>query len=300
MHKKNTDFFLEGEALAYTKTCIDLALQEDNTDLTSNALFDETQQVHAYIVAKEAATVCGVAYIPLIMERLATLFPESVAQNFSLRVFYEDGTNVAVGTKILELEAPARAVLKAERIILNFITHLSGIATLTKRYVSALNGTKTQVLDTRKTLPALRYPEKYAVLMGGGTNHRIDLAEMLMLKDNHIDSAGGITPAVERVRRAYNPCPPIEVECRTQDEVREAVACKVERIMLDNMNETEIAAALPLIPESIESEVSGGVSLESIRRLATASTHTLNYISVGRLTHSAPAADFSMRIALQD
>ena len=208
---------------------------------------------------------------------------------------------LAPGTVAVTLEGGARLLLRAERVILNFICHLSGIANLVKRYVDALDGTGVRLLDTSKTLPGLRYPEKYAVLVGGGCNHRKNLGEMLMLKDNHIDAAGGIAPAVAMLRGAYDPVPPIEVECRTEDEVRQAVECGVTRIMLDNMLDNGgpgvMQQALSLVPESIEVEISGGVTLENIRMIAqTGASRKADFISVGRLTHSAPAADFSMRI----
>lgn len=147
-------------------------------------------------------------------------------------------------------------------------------------------------------MPGLRYPDKYAVLCGGGHNHRRNLAEMLMLKDNHIDAAGSMTKAVELLRGRYNPCPPIEVECRNLDEISEAVACRVDRIMLDNMTPDMLPEALEMIPSFIETEISGGVSLDTIRAYATVSTvRKPDFISVGRITHSAVTADLSMRIA---
>ncbi|MBU1611849.1 MAG: nicotinate-nucleotide diphosphorylase (carboxylating), partial [Proteobacteria bacterium] len=169
----------------------------------------------------------------------------------------------------------------------------SGIAELTSHYVRELEGTKTTLIDTRKTLPGLRYPDKYAVLCGGAHNHRKNLVEMLMLKDNHIDRTGSITKAVAMCRAAYDPCPPIEVECRNEEEIREAVACKVQRVMFDNMQPDAILRGLVLVPDEIETELSGNVSLENIRSLAELGP---NFISVGRLTHSASASDFSMQI----
>jgi nicotinate-nucleotide pyrophosphorylase (carboxylating) len=180
---------------------------------------------------------------------------------------------------------------------LNFLSHLSGIAHLTRRYVTELEGTGAALLDTRKTLPGLRWPDKYAVLVGGGRNHRRNLSEMLMLKDNHIDAAGSIREAVAMLRAAYGAdCPPIEVECRNLAELREALDSGVKRVMLDNMDIPALSAALPLIPPQVEAEISGGVTLENIRVLALASPRRPDFISVGRITHSAPAADFSMRI----
>ena len=187
-------------------------------------------------------------------------------------------------------------MLKAERVILNFITHLSGIANLTARYVRELDGTGVRLLDTRKTTPGLRWPEKYAVQAGGGVNHRKNLAEMLMLKDNHIDAAGSITAAVAKLRARYRPCPPVEVECRTLEHVREAVAAGAERIMMDNMEAPRLSQALALVPPDIEAEVSGGVRLETIRAIALTGPRRPDFISVGRLTHSAVAADFSMTL----
>jgi nicotinate-nucleotide pyrophosphorylase (carboxylating) len=176
---------------------------------------------------------------------------------------------------------------------MNFICHLSGVANATHSFVQAVEGTGVRVLDTRKTTPGQRYLEKYAVRMGGGHNHRANLEDMLMLKDNHIDQAGSITEAVRRVREAYSPCPPLEVECRTIEDVREAVALAPERIMLDNMPPETAAEALKLIPPHIESEISGNVTLATIGRLAELRP---TCISAGAITHSAPVADFSMRL----
>lgn len=298
MTTSSINFFFTGEALQFTLAAIDLAIDEDGPDLTSNAVFAPDKRLTAQIVAKEDTLVCGLAYISYIMNRVIERDPQPVGfDDYSIETFAADGDFVSNGSLVVRLEASARRLLKAERIILNFMTHLSGISNLTARYVSELKGTGTRLLDTRKTLPGLRYPEKYAVIIGGGLNHRRNLAEMLMLKDNHIDLAGSITAAVERLREVYSPCPPIEVECRTVEDVKEAVACSVDRIMLDNMDTSGVAHALPFIPEHIESEVSGGVTLDTIRALANASGRKLDYISVGRLTHSAPSADFSMRIS---
>jgi nicotinate-nucleotide pyrophosphorylase (carboxylating) len=281
--------FFQGEALRFLEEAIDLALREDGRDLTSEGVFPPDHRLGAKIIAKEDTLVAGLPIIPLVMERCGH-------GEWSWKAFAHDGDLVADRTVVATIEAGAARLLKAERIILNFITHMSGIANLTRRYVQALNGTGTRLLDTRKTLPGLRYPEKYAVLVGGGLNHRKNLEEMLMLKDNHVDLAGGITPAVSKLRATYSPCPPIEVECRTLAEVQEAVLCKVERIMLDNMNTAQMCEALELIPDFIETEVSGGVTLETIHALASASAKGPDFISVGRLTHSAPIADFSMLV----
>ena len=227
---------------------------------------------------------------------LCAAHPEELS--YTWQSLAKEGEEVAKGSIVARISGPARQVLRAERVILNFVSHLCGIANLTRRYAEKLEGTGVRLLDTRKTMPGLRYPDKYAVLCGGGHNHRRNLAEMLMLKDNHIDAAGSMTKAVELLRGRYTPCPPIEVECRNHDEISEAVACRVDRIMLDNMTPDMLPEALEMIPSSIETEISGGVSLDTIRAYATVSTvRKPDFISVGRITHSAVTADLSMRIA---
>jgi nicotinate-nucleotide pyrophosphorylase (carboxylating) len=279
--------FFQGERKDLLMSAIELALREDGPDLTSSALFPDDDTVTAEIVAKQEALACGLPMAYLVLETLA---PGSCRK---LEYAARDGDKVKPGHTVLALSAPARSLLAAERVILNFITHLSGIATLVDAYAQALKGAETVLLDTRKTLPGLRVAEKYAVRVGGGMNHRMGLGDMLMAKDNHIDLVGGISEAVKRLRESFDPCPPIEVECRGIEDVREAVALSVDRIMLDNMDPAGIRAALAEIPDSIQSEVSGGVDLSNIAEIVALGP---DFVSVGRLTHSAPAADFSMRI----
>jgi nicotinate-nucleotide pyrophosphorylase (carboxylating) len=303
------DAFFTGKARDYLLRAVDLALDEDGPDLTARAVFSPEDLLTARIVAKEETLVAGLPIADLVFERMGIF--RVVDRDF----LATDGDLVRTGTVVAMFTGPAEGLLKAERVILNFLCHLSGIANHTARYVSALLGSRTRLLDTRKTLPGLRYPEKYAVLVGGGLNHRLDLTEMLMLKDNHIDRAGGIPQAVAAVRRAFPggppalkaECPPggeerrdspgcrppLEVECRTLDEVRQAVAQGPERIMLDNMTLDQMRQALALIPEGIETEISGGVSLESLPTLGALGA---DFVSVGRVTHSAPYADFSMQL----
>lgn len=285
MEKNLFETFFQNEVRMFLLASIRIAFSEDGPDLTSIGVFDPTDMAQAHIVAKQSTIVAGLPILPMVLE-----FGDGECQ---IHLNVDDGERVSPGALVAVMQGPAIKLLKAERVMLNYLCHLSGIAELTSQYVEALRGTKTRLLDTRKTLPCLRYPEKYAVLCGGGMNHRLNLAEMCMLKDNHIDRAGGITPAVKKLRDAHNPCPPIEVECRNQAEVDEAVACAVDRIMLDNMGPEEIRKALASIPETIETEISGGVSLDNIHELAQLGP---DFISVGRLTHSAPASDFSMRI----
>lgn len=278
------DEFFQSEARMFLLATIRIALAEDASDLTSMAVFPEGDMTQAMIVAKQDTVVAGLPLIPMIME--------FGGEQCQVHLNVDDGDRVSEGTMVAALQGPTIHLLKAERVILNFLCHLSGIANLTARYVQELEGTKTQLLDTRKTLPGLRFPEKYAVLAGGGKNHRLTLSDMLMLKDNHIEQAGSITKAVEAMLGAYSPCPPIEVECRTIEEVEEAVQCEIQRIMLDNMDKETAKTALGIIPDTIETEISGNISLETIREVAELGP---DYISVGKLTHSAPASDFSMQ-----
>lgn len=277
---------------AFVRRLVRLALEEDGPDLTSLGVFSPDDQSTARIVAKQDSLVAGLPLISLVLEELGVERPGDCWEALT-----PEGGRAAAGTTVARLWGGTALLLRAERVILNLITHLSGVANLTRRYVDELQGTGVRLLDTRKTLPGHRCLEKYAVRVGGGFNHRLNLADMLMLKDNHIDAAGSIAAAMAALRRRYDPCPPVEVECRTPEEVREAVACRPDRILLDNMGTDMLAEVLPLIPRSIEAEISGGVELDTIRALATACpSRPADFISVGRITHSAPVADFSMRM----
>ncbi|MDR3641382.1 MAG: carboxylating nicotinate-nucleotide diphosphorylase [Humidesulfovibrio sp.] len=279
--------FFQAEARLFLLAGIRIALSEDGKDLTSQGIFSDNDLATAHIIAKDHAVIAGLPLIPLIMEFAGCEFQHMLN--------VDEGDRVSPGTLVAAIQGPATHLLRTERIILNYLCHLSGIATLTAKYVEALKGTRTTLLDTRKTLPGLRYPEKYAVRVGGAQNHRLNLSQMLMVKDNHTDRAGGITPAVKKLREAYgSECPPIEVECRTLTEVDEAVACKVNRIMLDNMDLDQMREALGHVPTGIETEVSGGVNLENITAIGAVGP---DFVSVGRITHSAPVADLSMRIS---
>lgn len=278
------DEFFQAEAKMFLLATIRIALAEDASDLTSMGLFTEDDMAQAMIVAKQDTVVAGLPIIPMVLE-----FGGEDCQS---HLNVDDGDTVSEGTMVAALQGPALHLLKAERVIMNFLCHLSGIANMTAQYVEALKGTKTQLLDTRKTLPGLRFPEKYAVLAGGGKNHRLTLSDMLMLKDNHIDRAGSISQAVNQLHTVHTPCPPIEVECRTLEEVEEASQCDIKRIMLDNMDAETAKTALGIIPNTIETEISGNISLDNIREVAELGP---DYISVGKLTHSAPSSDFSMK-----
>jgi nicotinate-nucleotide pyrophosphorylase (carboxylating) len=293
MHRLTFDNFFSGLARDHLVRAIRDALMEDGPDLTTNAVFPADARLIAVIAAKEDSLLAGLPLVPLVLEETAVL----ERGEWTWAALAEEGACLRAGSEAAKIQGSARVILRAERVILNFICHLSGIANLVARHVQALEGTGVRLLDTRKTLPGLRYPEKYAVLVGGGCNHRKNLGELLMLKDNHIEAAGGISPAVQRLRAAYGPEIPIEAECRTLEEVREAVSAQVSRIMLDNMKPKMMQEALEFVPRSIEVEISGGVTLDSLAELAhLGGERKADFISVGRLTHSAPAADFSMRI----
>lgn len=290
MHCPTFSKYFQGKPYNLLITMLKLALEEDGIDLTSKGIFSSTEQIHTQIIAKEQTCVSGLPVIPIIMQ-LSSL----THNDYVLNILVDEGQEVPINTPIAEIIGPAFTILQTERTILNFISHLSGITTITKKYVNALKGSDIILLDTRKTLPGLRYPDKYAVLCGGGMNHRCNLEELLLIKDNHIDKAGSLTNAVKSLRNTYNPCPPIEVECRNHSEVIEAVECQVNRIMLDNMSIDTLCSSLMVIPKSIQVEVSGGITLNNLKNIVT-SQYKPHYVSVGCITNSASAADFSMRV----
>ncbi len=202
---------------------------------------------------------------------------------------FNEGDKILNGQNICSIEGDLIQILKAERVALNFLGHLSGIATLTAQFVEKVKGLGTQILDTRKTTPGLRELEKKAVIHGGGTNHRMNLSTAVLIKDNHISLGGGIGPVVERIRKHTQQS--IEVETKNLLEVQEAIGLKVDRILLDNMNTQLIKECLKIIPAEIQTEASGNMNLQRIREVAETG---VNFISIGALTHSAPVADVSL------
>ncbi len=222
-----------------------------------------------------------------------------VDPRLSVEVAAPDGTVVEPGAPVMVVAGAARALLGAERTALNFLQRLSGVATLTRHYVRAVEGTGARVIDTRKTTPGMRVLEKAAVVAGGGANHRVGLFDMVMIKDNHIAAAGGITRAVEAVRRANDRGLRVEVETTTLDEVREALAAGVDRILFDNMDveglRDAVGVVLRLGERRPETEASGGITLDTVRACAATG---VDFVSVGALTHSAPALDLSLRLVL--
>ncbi|WP_291318874.1 carboxylating nicotinate-nucleotide diphosphorylase [Desulfonatronospira sp.] len=284
--KKQNDFknFFHAGIMDHLEDLIRLALQEDGQDLTSMAVFSPGDKCRAVIKAKQKTIVAGLPLVRIILDK--------IAGEGRPGFLVQEGDLVDPNTPVASIRGGTCKILQAERIILNFMARLSGIANLTRAYTQKIEDTDVRLLDTRKTTPGHRYLEKYAVRLGGGMNHRMDLEEMLMLKDNHIDQAGSIEQAVQTLRNTYHPCPPIEVECRRIDDVLEAVRAGSDRIMLDNMGMDEIRHSLKITRQSgVESEISGGVNLDNIRDLALMGP---TFISVGALTHSAVAADYSM------
>ena len=264
------------------------ALAEDigPGDITTAATVAPDAECRAEIVAKAEGVIAGLGVARLVFGMLDPQieFHEVAA----------DGGRVSEGMTVARLSGNTRALLAAERTALNFLQRMSGIASLTAEYVEAAEGTDARVIDTRKTAPGLRLLDKYAVRMGGGCNHRIGLFDGVLIKDNHLRAAGGVGEAVRRARRAAHHLVKIEVEVQTLEEVEEGVAAGADAILLDNMDLDDVRRAVDLISGRCEIEVSGGVTLETVRALAECG---VDYISAGSLTHSAPALDLSLEIA---
>jgi len=262
------------------------ALAEDigSGDITTDSVIPADLRSKASIVAKEAGVICGLDIAQWVFE--------SVSKKIKFVKNVKDGAQVGPGKIVATVSGPARAILTAERTALNFLQRLSGIATLTNKFVRAA-GSKVKVLDTRKTTPGLRILEKYAVRTGGGTNHRFGLFDAVLIKDNHIAAVGSIKKAVGLARRLSKK---IEVEAKTMVQVREAIESGATRIMLDNMSIGNLKTAVKLIRSKnrkIEIEASGGISLGNIGKIAKTG---VDYISIGALTHSAPAMDISLKV----
>lgn len=251
-------------------------------DVTGETIFsDETD--HFTLISKADGILCGIAEFRSIFS--------AIDPTIKTETFFKDADRIKKGNRIATVSGNVGAILKAERTALNILSHLSGIASKTARFVVAADG-KATILDTRKTLPGLRELQKYAVRCGGGQNHRMGLFDMVMIKDNHIDAAGGITEAVQKVRNKWKNRFKIEVETRNLQEVKEALKCSVDRIMLDNMDCTTMKSAVEIISGKAEVEASGNMTLERIMEVAETG---VDFISVGELTHSVKAFDFSLR-----
>lgn len=268
------------------RACIQRALDEDigRGDATSEAIIPAEAQMQAQIVAKQAGVIAGldVAQAVFLLVDAEVIFEAGVAE----------GQPVDAGTLLARVSGSARSMLVAERVALNFLGRMSGIATLTHQFVEAVAGTQAVILDTRKTAPGLRQVDKLAVQRGGGQNHRMGLYDMILIKDNHIDFAGSLSEAVRRAR-IENSGLEIEVEARTLEDVAAALELGVERILLDNMSLEQMRAAVQLAVGRAKLEASGNVDLARVRQIAETG---VDYISIGALTHSVKVFDVSMKV----
>ncbi len=271
----------------YIDDLIKRAIEEDINyiDVSSDYLIPEDQRNDAYFVAKDDGVLCGLS--------IAMRVFEIMDDGFSYDAKKSDGDIVHKGDIIVEFSGNTRAMLKAERTSLNIIQHMSGIASITRKAMDLCEGTNATVADTRKTLPGLRSIQKYAVVCGGGKNHRYNLSDAAMLKDNHIDASGGIMQAVEALRSKVGHMTKIEVETRNMEEVAEAVKAGADVIMLDNMSNEEMKEAVSYIAGRAITEASGNVTLSNIAEVAKTG---VDIISLGMITHSVKAFDISMKM----
>jgi nicotinate-nucleotide pyrophosphorylase (carboxylating) len=283
---------------------LEQALVEDQaaSDATTNVTIDPNLRAAASIIARQQMVVAGLGAVPCLLEIFARLDARPQAHNrFEVVSHPEifDGVRVHEGQVLAVIRHNARVLLSCERVILNLMQHLSGIATLTRSYVDAIQGTKARVLDTRKTVPGLRMLEKYAVLCGGGTNHRLDLASGILIKNNHIALGGGLRAAIANALARRQKGQRVQVEVRNARELEEALECGAEAVLLDNMTPAQVKNSIDRIRTEqrwIPTESSGGIVLENIRAYAETG---VEFISVGALTHSAKAADISMSIVAE-
>lgn len=265
---------------------IDIAIEEDIStgDLATNALIGRGERATALITAKADGVISGLVVAERVLETIST-------EEYLFEPYLQDGDRVAKGDKILKIEGTYRDLLTSERLMLNFLQRMSGIATATRQMVDLIAGTKAQLLDTRKTVPGHRLTDKLAVKHGGGTNHRMGLYDMAMIKDNHIKAAGGISNAIKQVKATLPISVKVEVETTNLDEVKEALQGGADIIMLDNMSSEMMKEAVALIGNNAATEASGNITHERIREVAETG---VDFISVGALTHSVRALDMSM------
>lgn len=270
------------------KTFISNALREDigPGDLTTEALIQPDIEGKAELIAKEPLILAGIEVAREVFHQ--------VNQDINFLGRHTDGEDLSSSTVIATISGPLRSLLTAERVALNLLQRLSGIATLTRQYVNGIEGTKARIVDTRKTTPGLRALEKYAVRIGGGKNHRFGLFDGILIKDNHIAAVGSLTEAVKRAREKVPHTLKIEVETENLDQVREAISAGAEIIMLDNMDIETMKEAVKLINGKALIEASGGINLNNVRQVAETG---VDLISVGAITHSARSMDISMEIA---
>lgn len=269
---------------AFVRATLAEDLGPTSKDVTSESVIPADIQFAGVMDSRDAITVAGLS--------IAAAFFRSLDPAMDIEILVEDGQQVPAGTDLMRLKGNARAMLTAERSALNTVQHLSGIATMTQQYVDAISGTGCILLDTRKTIPGLRVLEKYATRMGGATNHRMGLWDAAMIKDNHVAVAGGVAEAVARARNAGVERIILEVDSIAQ--IEPGLAAGASHLLLDNMDAATLRAAVALIAGRVPTEASGGVTLETIRAKAETG---VTYVSVGRLTQSAPAADIGLDFA---
>jgi len=272
------------EALAREDAARALAEDIGTGDLTA-ALVDASRRARGRVLCRESAVICGAPWAEAALRRLA---PDAI---IDWKV--AEGQRCSEDQVVLEIEAPARALLSAERTMLNFLQLLSAVATRTATYVHAVQGTRAQIVDTRKTVPGLRLAQKYAVRTGGGTNHRIGLFDAVLIKENHIAAAGGVTPVLRAAARVAAQARFVEIEVETLGQLEEALAAGAGMILLDNMPVADLHEAVRLNAGRAVLEISGGVTLDSVRALAETG---VDRISIGSLTKDVKAVDFSMRL----
>ena len=281
-------------------TILENALLEDRAtrDATSYACIEPNQRAAASIIAKQDCILAGLGCIARILDVYAAL-DGAVTSHYEVTSHPEifDGVRLHDGQSAAVIRHNARVILSCERVILNFLQRMSGIATLTRKFVEAVSGTKARILDTRKTVPGLRLIEKYAVRCGGGQNHRLDLSDGVLIKNNHIALAGGIVPVLERAHLNRRGEQPIEIEVRSLEELEQALDHGAEMILLDNMSVADAKRAVERcsrLGRRLPLECSGGITLENVRAYSETG---VDFISVGSLTHSAMAMDMSLRVA---
>ena len=273
---------------------ISLALEEDCAfnDITSKGIISKNATATAVLLAKHDGIICGLDIFKKVFLKLD--------KNFSFKTFVKDGDKIKKGTVILTMKGPAYQMLCAERTALNFIQQLSGMATLTSKFVAVVKGKKTFIYDTRKTIPGLRHLSKYAVKCGGAKNHRMSLADMILIKDNHLVFIDNLSETVAKLRKKYKKVL-IQVECENEKNIKDALDAKVDMIMLDNIKDKDLKKFINIIRKNStktykpQIEISGGMNLKRIKKYANLG---IDRISIGMLTHSAPALDISLKIKI--
>jgi nicotinate-nucleotide pyrophosphorylase (carboxylating) len=260
-------------------------------DITSYATIPASDTAHAKFVVRQPGTVAG---LPVAGYTVATVC--SAAGDFELGLHAADGDQVARGDVLITVVGNTRALLRAERVALNLITMMSGVATATRAWVDALAGTNTRVRDSRKTIPGLRMLQKYAVRIGGGINHRMSLADAALIKDNHVIAAGGVVPAYRAVRQSF-PGVPIEVEVTSSEQAREVIEAGATEVLLDNMTVPEMATIVTELGDRATFEASGGLTIENATEVAQTG---VNFVAVGAITHSAPLLDIALDFASEN